>query len=479
MKRAVRFSKRTVQVGIGGGLMVIGAAGAIAQAVNQPPASPSGLLTPSGAVVSHTDAPGDIAALPASYPDKFAWMLFLQVNQKAKQQWALREQPGQPATQPAKQLVTNNALWETWASDSWTFPDNPNPANPPQWPAGGQPNQVKMLKPRALAAGTITPAEGGVEVKTPLDPGGIAASQTGANSVGEEVFRNKVAFDYIINNGLWYREGIAAFFGKAAQAASDDVAFAGKAVNFPRDSIEVKGNWVVIAEKDKARYHWNYDAYGQLVGLVAMHIISKDLPNWFWCTFEHVDNPGRGDYIGIHDSFGANPAHTPSYTTQNAPQGKPALGRIYTAEKLTPQVIDLFAKSGFSGDWAEQFKNYRLKGSQTDFTDTAGRSLLLGNSVTEAGFVPTASCMTCHSRAAVNAQGASSFPFFGEQGTLPLIDQTTNGSLTYSGTPDPNWFYNFNGKNGAQLENLQTDFVWAIPMRAKSANKNPATLTWK
>jgi hypothetical protein len=35
--------------------------------------------------------------------------------------------------------------------------------------------------------------------------------------------------------------------------------------------------------------------------------MTKDLPNWFWATFEHVDNPDRCKILGCHDSFGLTP----------------------------------------------------------------------------------------------------------------------------------------------------------------------------
>jgi hypothetical protein len=96
----------------------------------------------------------------------------------------------------------------------------------------------------------------------------------------------------------------------------------------------------------------------------------------------------------------------------------------------------------------------------------------LGNSVTEGGFVQTASCMTCQGRAAVNANGNSSFPFFGQSAGLPIESQTPGQYqtqfTTYNGVPDPNWFYTFTS-NGATQVNRQTDFVWAIPFRVKPA----------
>jgi hypothetical protein len=230
----------------------------------------------------------------------------------------------------------------------------------------------------------------------------------------------------------------------------------------------VKANWIVIDEKDKEKFHWNYSSEGQLLGLVAMHIISKDLPNWFWCTFEHVDNPGRGDFIGIHDSFGADPAHTPSHTT--------TAGGKYPAETRTKALLEFFEVNGFKGEWADQFKNYRLKGSQVDFTDGSGRPLLLGNSVTEGGFVPSASCITCHARATVTMDGTSGFPGhpgFGQQATLPLLaGDPLQPVQTFNGPPDPSWYF-VNAGQGTILRNLATDFVWAIPFKAKSCKISP------
>ncbi|MCA9043657.1 MAG: hypothetical protein KDA69_05010 [Planctomycetaceae bacterium] len=413
---------------------------------------------PSGATLQTRTTPHDPAP-PENFPDKYAWQLFVQVNQRAQAQ-------GPVGGDQSK--MTNNALWETWADDQLTFPEKPNPDNPPQWPDDTA--AIKRVSRVPFGAGIHGQGKKAAAVVDigPLVPGGIAVP----NGVGEEIHRNKATFDYIIENNLWYQEGVAKFFSTSAEYANDPVEFAKVAVNFPVDSIEVKGNWVVIDESQKSKYHWNYNAEGQLLGLVAMHISSKALPNWFWSTFEHEDNPGFGDYIGIHDSFGADPPHIPSNTKQ--------LAQVYPPSRMTPQLLDLLRKTGFSGSWGEEWRHYRLKGSQVDFTDSAGRPLLLGNSVTESGFVPTASCITCHSRAAVNSQGGSSYPIFGEKQALPLVGIPQQGQVgsqtelfnTYNGSPDPAWFFQFSGTN-TQLLNLQTDFVWAIPFRAKPANPKP------
>ena len=367
-------------------------------------------------------------------PDQYVWSLFVQVNARAASQ-GTGTRPG------GGTFTTNNAVWETWADDPETFPAKPNPSQPPVWPGPARESRVKRL---------IEKAKGGPH---PADPHGITDGLlTVAPGGSEEVRRNKATFDYVVQNGLWYTQGIAAFFAS------------GNVVDFPLDAIEVKGNWVSIQESDKPKYHWNYDVNGNLVGLVAMHITSKAVPNWVWATFEWTGNPGRCDFIGCRDCFGYTPAIVPSNT--DAP------GAVYPAGNITKQLFGMFQAGGLTGEWGAEWQNYRLKGSQTDFTDPSGAPLLVGNSVTEGGFVQTASCMTCHSRAAVDSAGKNSFPIFGEKEPLPL--QTTSPQqfqtefTTYNGAPDPAWFWLFTGK-GTTKTNMQTDFVWAIPFRAKPA----------
>ena len=375
-------------------------------------------------------------APPLNDPDRFVWQLFVEVNARAPQQVTFRTPAG--AT-----ITTNDALWETWADDPWTFPAQPDPANPPAWPGAPAVRGAKRLIEKAKAGPHPHDAKGIRD--------GLLTVPVGSS---EEVRRNKATFDYVIQNDLWYTQGIAAFFAS------------GNVVDFPIDSVEVKGNWIAIEESDKPDYHWNYDINGKLYGLVAMHITSKALPNWIWATFEWVGNPGRCDFIGCRDCFGYSPATVASNTD--------AVGKTYSGGTMNAPLAAMFEAGGLTGPWGAEWQNYRLKASQTDYVDPTGVPLLVGNSVTEGGFVQTASCMTCHSRAAVDATGASAFPIFGEKEPLPL--QTTSPQqfqtefTTYNGPPDPNWFWLFTGK-GTKRVNMQTDFVWAIPFRAKPAKE--------
>ena len=108
--------------------------------------------------------------------------------------------------------------------------------------------------------------------------------------------RNKASFDFIISNNLWYTQGLAAAFTL------------GNTINFPVNAIEVKARWIPIQQSQKSQFHWNYDSTGTLYGLVALHVMTKALPNWLWATWEWSGNAGRCDYIGCNDSFGVTPA---------------------------------------------------------------------------------------------------------------------------------------------------------------------------
>jgi hypothetical protein len=129
-------------------------------------------------------------AIPMNQPDRFAWELFVEVNRKAAPEY----QQVITLTNGTK-VTTNSAIWETWPDDPYTFPSDPDPANPPKWPDA--PSR-KMLQGKAKG----TPAAGDDKI---LD--------TGENG-GEEIHRNRATFDYVIQNNLWYQQGIAAFFTK-------------------------------------------------------------------------------------------------------------------------------------------------------------------------------------------------------------------------------------------------------------------------
>jgi hypothetical protein len=130
-------------------------------------------------------------------------------------------------------------------------------------------------------------------------------------------------------------------------------------------------------EEDKPRYHWttfkDQEGNEQLWGLTGLHITTKDLPNWFWTTFEHVDN--RDGWVN---------ASVDAHACPDAPENCDAV----------PEELK-----------GTKWENYRLRGTQTNFIDVRGRTIVLANSQLENGIEERSSCMTCHSEAALEARG--------------------------------------------------------------------------
>ncbi|MCA1992795.1 MAG: hypothetical protein LDL41_12290 [Coleofasciculus sp. S288] len=363
-----------------------------------------------------------------------AWEKFGEINRKSDCQNSIAGK------------ITNNAVWEIWADDALTFPDDPDPQNPPQWTSTE--SLPKKLELRSKVERVRLDRQFSSSLRTTITVGGT-----------EEIRRDKRAFDYIINNHLWYTQGLEAAFNKEM------------AISFPFGSIEVKANWTPIKPEQKSDYHWNYDRNGNLYGLVALHIMHKGLSNWLWATWEWKGNKGRCDYIGCHDSYGMNPPDV---------QPNPNIGQMYPAGELTPEVIKLLEEKGLEGEWLQEWKNYRLKGTQNGhFSDSVGQPTLLGNSIIEEGFVPSSSCITCHARAAINSKGMNAFPRAGFKPPIPG-EPFPNLQSSYNGSPDPDWYYHFTSisdpsKPSKILENLQMDFVWSIPVKAKPCNKGDCT----
>lgn len=379
--------------------------------------------------------PDELAFMAANQPDQFAWKLFVEISRPAK---------GSPT----------DLNWETWALEADIYKD---PHVAPKWPdSGHQPKRLfpstqqrRRARQQTLALRVAAHEEGPV----PPDRDGVA---------NEEVRDNRAAFDYIVKNNLWYKEGVIA-------KITDD------SIQFPKGSIAIKAKWKVISESQKERFHWQeYEdpktKKKVIVGLVALHISSRILSTWHWSTFEQVDNPGLADYIGLYDSFGMVPNHS------IAPNARTNQGYADKVGMLSDELTRMMDEAGLS---APLKKYYRLKGSQIAFTDPTGRSTLLGNSITEAGFVATSSCITCHSRAAIGAppQGQNNFP---TPANLSVF--TPESGQSYNGSPSPDWFWYPTAPFSVPAANPepsheQVEFLWQLVFSPKSRTEAKAATT--
>ncbi|MEP4379340.1 MAG: hypothetical protein ABJ215_18210 [Alphaproteobacteria bacterium] len=246
-----------------------------------------------------------------------------------------------------------------------------------------------------------------------------------------------------------------------------------------------------ITQKIRASTDNGKTFHERIYYLASVAASSKALPGWHWFAFEHANNLGRCDFIGCNDSFGAlhevtvdaplQPEKGETLTTTFesnfiAPNTKDDelnddlslfdLGQRYPAGEMTKALTDLFTGLGIgTGDAAVDpeapkvtdpaWKSYRLKGTQTQFTNFDGYPTLLGSSINEGGFVNTASCISCHVQASVKADGSLGAPGVGATGRLNNFGIGTQ----VSGPPEIGDFYD---RGTTNRRAVQTDFVWGI-----------------
>lgn len=350
----------------------------------------------------------------------------------------------------------------------------------------------------------------------------------------ELIYRNKPMVDYVFDNELYHTEGLIRVFDSLVErlgtsaprhANPPDPAAAHPApppltrVDFPISSLMVKANWIAADRAAQIGIDPNDERHPYITMnlvpragpddttppvakpyvLLSFHLSSKDVPNWTWSTFEHVSNQGRCDWTGCNDSFGYLATTVPmpddvSARNYIAPNKKRKIddadvdafdlaqpyadaGEISSALSALLATVEIGAQAAPNrtgrpriGDAA--WRSYRLKGTQTDFVTATGVPTRLGNSVTEAGFVNSASCLSCHSRAAVTREGVPAFAIFTDRMSDAGFAESVNGP------PNPAWFsVNAFFGHGAQRESprilaVQTDFVWgfrfACPMEPRA-----------
>jgi hypothetical protein len=342
--------------------------------------------------------------------------------------------------------------------------------------------------------------------------------------MGEITVRNKEMFDYIFTNDLYNREGISAVITSNGKNLLENAPYQAEAysvdkqtgvrvlskIDFPTGAIMIKSNWlcdryaeemglkddpaapyikkIMITETDDGKCG-SVEKGGVEHWLLSFHISTKDVPQWIWTTFEHVNNPGRCDFTGCNDSYGYESAdqHPPG-TAANFTKPRVRndglktstviydIGERYgsgpiSKDKLAPilAAMKIGTTSPPAGQPAEPtatdraWLSYRLKGSQVNFTNTMGRPTRLGNAITEGGFMATSSCISCHARAAVS----NAWPPGGQPLGIFLYDALSEVGYRQSavGVPQPDWFHG-SGLNPTLLV-LPADFVWGMPLLAK------------
>ncbi|HYH98984.1 MAG TPA: hypothetical protein VD972_23725 [Hyalangium sp.] len=425
-----------------------------------------------------------------SCPDMSAWKLFAQVvTQEFWKGWAADEYTW-PQSQPLRLCQSGEDpikanCCQPGSKNNPGYDDLQNPAKFCPYFPGDFLSRYKEGAPLRFGrepSKAHLRTSGGEPVQKLLangDPG-----REIRQSMAELVFRNKPMFDFVFKKNLYNQEGIAGVFTRNSANVSKGTAFhvqntggATVEIAFPADAIMIKSNWlnreraeqIGLKEDPKNPYiKMNIltpvtDNNGTILKpgehwLLAFHISSKDTPNWVWTTFEHVNNLGRCDYTGCNDSFGyrspdkVSAGQASNFTMPHLkcddlllPSWIYDTGKTYAGGDITPALQSVFNGLGIGTKdnptlvptrYDRAWKSYRIKGSQTEFTDSTGQPTHLGNSVTEAGFVSTSSCITCHSRAGTTAKG-----------TIPLalgvfVNELNDMGYAQSafGVPNPAWF---------------------------------------
>lgn len=441
-------------------------------------------------------------------PDMFAWKLFVESIQ--------------------------DEYWSNWSVDGYTFPSEPlplcqadatdrsncctpgsltnpgydDPTNPathcPYFPGDHLDDDTGPVPSNTQAVAQISHFD--ILAAEGVSDEALIARQEAA----EIVFRNRDMFDYIYENNIYHQDGLAEVFARATNGLENRApAHVRNApgelvrIDFPVPSNMIKTNWI-SKERAEALGITNdpenpfitmeiqsptVDNFGNIQDpgihyLTAIHISTKDTPNWVWTTFEHVNNPGRCDMTGCNDSYGyttPDAVDADQYANYIAPNQRSNdlvissivadLGKIYSGDSRTPELAAIFQALdiGTAESAADTttpsitdpaWGSYRLKGSQVNFTDPLGLPTLVGNSLIEAGFVNTSSCMTCHARAAFNEEGQITLSLFINELSKDGYPQGPNGA------PVPEWFYDIEQGGGAiaapRIKALPGDFVWGF-----------------
>jgi len=276
-------------------------------------------------------------------PIDFAWLAFMDVNWPALGTVRGKPDLNKPFGGPGV------VVWQTWkTSQNLYLPPGQTPIPWSQGPIYQQP---------ALQSAMID---------------GKVLTDNNGNPVMYEVRESEDTFNYIIERNLY------------TQAGQLKLLQGGLPVTFPEPAMEIKASWRFLGSGDDASHYLtatvSYQGVVRVVGLSGLHITSKSLPDWFWCTFEQIEN---------------------SKTTP-----------VKLVLPIAPEVqkVNQGMQAAFRGTkWAY----YRLDGVQTAYANNPdaancivnAKDSCLANSQIETYFQGSSSCITCHALASIGPGG--------------------------------------------------------------------------
>jgi hypothetical protein len=323
-------------------------------------------------------SPEQASAKATADPIGFAWMLFVDLNWQAMTNVRGKLDPNKPFSGPGP------VVWQTWKTSQNLYV--PRGQNPLPW------NQGPIYQPPALQSSEID---------------GKVLTDNNGNPVMYEVRLSEDTFNYIFGRKLFTQAGQL----KLLQSRW--------LVSFPAPSMEIKASWRFLGASDDPTHYLTatvqYQGQLRTVGLNGLHITSKALPQWVWCTFEQMEN---------------------SQTT-------PITLELPIAPAV--QEVNKAMRAAFAGTkWAY----YRLNGVQTQFVKNpeaancieSSQATCLANSQIETYFQGSSSCITCHALASIGPKGSR----------FNLWNFAGGNQQGYMGNPPPMKSY------------VPLDFVWSM-----------------
>jgi hypothetical protein len=347
------------------------------------------------------------ARAAASNSDEYAWRVFVAVNWPA-------DMIARAADPTARLGADRPSVWETWQDTADVFRDDG--ADPGPWAPGAPAAIADLRRFETFSLKDLPNARHIVNGRmvSLIDPILNDRRLT-------EIRLNRAEYAYIRARELYDLDGQLRILARHA------------APHFPSAATAIKARWRPIRAEDQSRYHSLQvhlpDGSTRLYGLTALHLVTKDLPHWFWATFEQVDNPSQPDADGwqlpSNDQFACRGV---SPDCNRAPAGIGLEGTVW--------------------------QYYRLRGTLTRFIDASGRPLRLANSELEAGMQQTASCMTCHARASIGLAEGSPV-------RLPVFDNPA-ARRGFLGVPQAAWFDRPDARGVSRRVFEPLDFVWSL-----------------
>lgn len=234
----------------------------------------------------------------------------------------------------------------------------------------------------------------------------------------EITYMNKPLVDYLASVGI-FKQNVS--FEKL------------KSLNAPKESKEVK---LTVVKRGALNYtNEQFDKMlkvkynGTEYGVIASHIITKDLKNWFYSTFEFSSNE-------VLLNINKNSCNV--YTSRDS------FGRQNDIDPISSELKKVFVDNKCT---SKNYENYVLRGTQTLFK-VDSKVDLLGNTIIENGAMKSSSCISCHSYASVIHSNKALVPNF-----VALRSPTNIG---------------LNGHKIVNNDTLRsTDFMWSIGFRIK------------